>query len=66
MRNNLRLCVFIFFFSLFQLIPKINAATTELPFPNPDITISLDFQDVSLKTILKIFSIQSGLNFIAS
>jgi general secretion pathway protein D len=66
MRNNFRLFVFIFFFSLFQLLPKINAATTELPFPNPDITISMDFQDVSLKNILKIFSIQSGLNFIAS
>jgi len=66
MRNNFRLFVFIFFFSLFQLLPKINAATTELPFPNPDITISMDFQDVGLKNILKIFSIQSGLNFIAS
>lgn len=66
MRNNFRLFVFIFFFSLFQLLPKINAATTELPFPNPDITISMDFQDVSIKDILKIFSIQTGLNFIAS
>lgn len=66
MRNNFRVFVFIFFFSLFQVIPKINAATNELPFPSPDVTISMDFQDVSLKNILKIFSIQSGLNFIAS
>jgi len=28
--------------------------------------ISMDFQDVNLKTILKVFSQQSGLNFIAS
>jgi type IV pilus assembly protein PilQ len=66
MKNNFRLFVFIFLFSLFQFIPKTIAATTELPFPNPETTISLDFQDASLKTILKIFSIQSGLNFIAS
>lgn len=66
MKNNFKLCVFSFIFSLFQVIPKINAATTELPLTNPDVTISMDFQDVGLKDILKIFAIQSGLNFIAS
>ncbi|MBU0549102.1 MAG: hypothetical protein KJ838_02120, partial [Candidatus Omnitrophica bacterium] len=29
-------------------------------------TISMDFKDVSLKDILKAFSIQAGVNFIAS
>ncbi len=39
---------------------------SQLPFDNPDVLISMDFQDANLKDILKIFSIQSGLNFIAS
>lgn len=38
----------------------------ELPFDKPDTTITMDFQDARLKDILKIFSIQSGLSFIAS
>ncbi|HLD82562.1 MAG TPA: secretin N-terminal domain-containing protein [Candidatus Omnitrophota bacterium] len=65
MKNNFNLLVFtgIFFLSLF--LPKSEAAQ-ELPFANPQVAISMDFQDVSLKDILKIFSIQSGLNFIAS
>ncbi len=33
---------------------------------NQQKTISLDFKDASLKDILKIFSIQTGINFIAS
>ena len=42
------------------------AHSQEIEFPNPDVTISMDLQDASLKDVLKIFSIQSGLNFIAS
>ncbi|MFA5362345.1 MAG: secretin N-terminal domain-containing protein [Candidatus Omnitrophota bacterium] len=38
----------------------------EIDFPNPDVTISMDLQDAGLKDVLKIFSIQSGLNFISS
>jgi type IV pilus assembly protein PilQ len=38
----------------------------EIDFPNPDVTISMDLQDANLKDVLKIFSIQSGLNFISS
>jgi type II secretory pathway component GspD/PulD (secretin) len=34
--------------------------------PQEEPVISLDFKDASLKDILKVFSIQSGLNFIAS
>ena len=33
---------------------------------NSDVVISMDFKDVSLKDLLKVFSIQSGINFIAS
>jgi len=34
--------------------------------PTPDVNISMDFKDISLKDILKALSIQSGINFIAS
>lgn len=54
-----------FIFSLCLFFPKLNAGQ-ELPFANPEATISMDLQDASLKDVLKIFSIQSGLNFIAS
>jgi len=57
--------VFIFLLFLFMSIPKLSAES-KLPFTEPEITISLDFQDASLKDILKVLSIQSRLNFIAS
>lgn len=38
----------------------------EVFFPDPEVTISMDLQDANLKDVLKVFSIQSGLNFIAS
>lgn len=63
MKNNLKLSVFILCFCLF-LPPLI--AEQELYFPDTEVTISMDFKDANLKDILKIFSIQSGLNFIAS
>jgi type IV pilus assembly protein PilQ len=65
MKNNLKLFAFIFIFLMFVSPPKLNAEK-ELPFENPEATISMDLQDANLKDILKIFSIQSGLNFIAS
>jgi len=65
MKNNLKLFAFIFIFLMFTSHPKLNAEK-ELPFDNPEATISMDLQDANLKDILKIFSIQSGLNFIAS
>ncbi len=34
--------------------------------PSPSSLISMDFQDANLKTVLKVFSQQSGLNFVAS
>ncbi len=65
MKNNLRLAAVIFTI-IFAFFPPCISAEEELPFPNPDVTISMDFKDASLKDILKIFSIQSGLNFIAN
>lgn len=41
-------------------------AYADLDLLSYDATVSMDFQDISLKDLLKIFSIQSGLNFIAS
>ncbi|MFA5357269.1 MAG: secretin N-terminal domain-containing protein, partial [Candidatus Omnitrophota bacterium] len=65
MRNNFRLFVFILSFLLCLSLPRLGALE-DIPFDNPDITISMDFQDASLKDVLKILSMQSGLNFIAS
>jgi type IV pilus assembly protein PilQ len=63
MKVNFRLFVF---FLVFCLLPiKLNA-TQDMSFQDPDVTISMDFQDASLKDIMKILSIQSGMNFIAS
>lgn len=64
MRSNL-LWVFVFI-AFFCLGSPLLSAEQELAFPDPDTTISMDFQDAGLKDVLKIFSIQSGLNFIAS
>jgi type IV pilus assembly protein PilQ len=61
--RTIRLFVFL---TLFCLLPlKLNAGE-DLSFLDSDVTISMDFQDASLKDILKIFSMQSGMNFIAS
>jgi len=57
--------VFIFFFILCLLPLKLPAAD-QSSFGDSKITISMDFQDANLKDVVKIFSIQSGLNFIAS
>jgi len=57
--------IFIFFTSLCLLPLKLPAADPP-PFEDSKITVSMDFQDANLKDVVKIFSIQSGLNFIAS
>jgi len=57
--------VLIFFLILYLLPLKLPAADTS-PFGDSSVTISMDFQDANLKDVVKIFSIQSGLNFIAS
>ena len=58
---------FIFILSLCLFFPKVYAAgEAPLLLEEQEKTISMDFQDARLKDILKIFSIQSGLNFVAS
>jgi len=64
MKNNIRLFLSVILFSLF-LMPQLNAEQ-DLTLPDPDATVSIDLQNVAIKDLLKIFSMQSGLNFIAS
>lgn len=54
------------FFVIFLNLAAFIKADAQAPAPGSEITISMDFKDVSLKDLLKVFSIQSGLNFIAS
>lgn len=65
MKKIFRTGIFIFILSLSLSIPRL-CADSKLPSPDTEPTISMDFQDANLKDILKIFSIQSNLNFIAS
>jgi type IV pilus assembly protein PilQ len=69
LRRSLALGVFLAVF----LAVSAGAGKAEFDFYSNDLIskeanrrISMDFQDASLKTILKVFSEQSGLNFIAS
>jgi len=56
------LTVFLFFtISILQLNAQAQTDIAET-----ELNISMDFKDVSLKDILKAFSIQAGMNFIAS
>ena len=65
MKNTInKMFLFATLISLF-IMPQLSAEQ-DLFFPDPDATISMDLQDANLKDVLKIFSIQSGMNFIAS
>lgn len=65
MRGNVRIVkVLVLIFCLCLLSPNLYLLAFEVE-PKPP-TVSMDFQDANLKDVLKIFSIQSGLNFIAS
>ena len=66
MKKMIILCVIMV--SLFIYTNKLNAAGEISVSPGSILEpkISLDFQDARLKDLLKVFSIQSGLNFIAS
>jgi type IV pilus assembly protein PilQ len=66
MRNISRLSGFFMVFFLSILIPRLNAETGLSSILDSDKTVSMDLQDANLKDVLKIFSIQSGLNFISS
>lgn len=66
MRKNSKIFFLIFVFCGYLFIP-ICPASQELPeWVDTQKTVSMDLQDASLKDVLKIFSIQSGLNFISS
>jgi len=62
--NYWKALVFIFISHLL-FNPELKAAQ-DIPFIDTDVVISMDFQDARLKDILKILSMQSGLNFIAA
>jgi type IV pilus assembly protein PilQ len=66
MKNNFVNSVYFMIFLFLLLIPRLNAETDLSNLVDSDKTISMDLQDANLKDVLKIFSIQSGLNFIAS
>jgi type IV pilus assembly protein PilQ len=51
---------------LIALFSRKTLAAPELPFHDPELTISMDFDGARLNDILKLLSMQSGLNFIAS
>lgn len=65
MKKAIKLLISALFIPLYFSITDLPAGE-ELPLIDPDQKISMDFQDASLKDVLKIFSIQSGLSFIAS
>jgi type II secretory pathway component GspD/PulD (secretin) len=50
---------------MFMPVSRLSADAT-LPQPDVEPVISMDFQDANLKDVLKVFSIQSGMNFLAS
>jgi type II secretory pathway component GspD/PulD (secretin) len=56
----------VFSFFLIALFSQKILAAPELPFNDPELTISMDFDGARLNDILKLLSMQSGLNFIAS
>ncbi len=54
------------FFIMFAFFVSRLSAQDEPPLSGKEVTISMDFRDSQLKDLLKVFSIQAGLNFIAS
>ncbi len=65
MKIMMKVFVLMFLFSVCHFLPGAQA-DGDIVLPNPDATISMDLQNAGLKDILKVFSVQSGLNFIAS
>jgi type IV pilus assembly protein PilQ len=63
MKNGFRVLLFLIIFSSLPI--KFTTAES-LPIVDSNATISMDLQNADLKDILKIFSIQSRMNFIAS
>ncbi len=68
MKKEFRLGIFVFI-TILGLFPRILSADSNSASKNADADepeISMDFQDASIKDVLKVFSIQSGMNFLAS
>ena len=65
MKKYFSLTVFISLITLFLFVTHLSAES-QLPLPDIEPDISMDFQDANLKDVLKALSIQSGLNFVAS
>ena len=65
MRINLKSFVFILLIANFVFTPLLYGLDESI-FLEKEPMISIDLQDASLKDVLKIFSIQSNLNFVAS
>ncbi|MCX5699032.1 MAG: hypothetical protein NTX01_05000 [Candidatus Omnitrophica bacterium] len=55
----------LFFLMLIFFITRLNAGQQPPP-AGTEVSISMDFKDASLKDILKVFSMQAAMNFIAS
>jgi len=65
MKRTFQACVFIFLLIFAFFIPHLNAED-QPALTGSEPLISMDFKDANLQNILKAFSMQSGLNFIAS
>jgi len=65
MKKSVLIFVFIFSIVCVFFISHLSAQEQELSDP-PEPTISMDFQNASIKDVLKVLSMQSGMNFIAS
>ena len=65
MKKTFLIIVFVFSILCVLFVPRLNAQTLDSG-PGVEPIISIDFQDVSIKDVLKMLSMQSGMNFIAS
>jgi len=66
MRSQIKSVVFIFILLSLIFAHRVSASDEASILSGRDSTISMDLQDTPLKSVLKLLSIQSGLNFIAS
>jgi type II secretory pathway component GspD/PulD (secretin) len=49
-----------------QVVPAASAAAPALSLPNTHRTVSLDFQEADIHSVLRLFAEVSGMNFVAS
>ncbi|MDD5130226.1 MAG: secretin N-terminal domain-containing protein [Candidatus Omnitrophica bacterium] len=61
------IAMFAAFFLIFAFfVSRLNADDQSPPVSTAEVTISMDFKDANLRDVLKVFSMQAGMNFIAS